>query len=85
MKLKIRSLFILGILEVLLPFSGFPDSWKTFFSMFIGIIICGVTYLLHLQVKSFHGNNSNHDLKTESYSENGFSSRLKEHQDKNVA
>jgi hypothetical protein len=38
---KISSIFVLGILVVLMPFSGFPFEWKNFI-----YIVCGATIII---------------------------------------
>ncbi len=40
-----KSTFFLGIFMFLIPFTGFPSSWKSFF-----VIVCGLT-LISLSIK----------------------------------
>ena len=47
MNRKIKILFALGVLLVLLPFTGFPDSWKTFFDVLFGLGLVWIAYMLH--------------------------------------
>ncbi len=41
---KYNTLFILGVLTIIIPLTGFPSSWRTAFSILvgIGIIIVGI-------------------------------------------
>lgn len=37
---------ILGLLVALMPYLGFPGSWKTVFSIVIGIVIAGIAFII---------------------------------------
>jgi asparagine N-glycosylation enzyme membrane subunit Stt3 len=39
-------IILLGILVALMPYLGFPGSWKTVFSIVIGIVIAGVAFIV---------------------------------------
>ncbi len=40
---KNRIIIILGVLVALLPLLGFPKAWESFFQMFAGVAIVGVS------------------------------------------
>lgn len=48
---KERTLFILGLWIIILPFSGFPTSWKTFLLALTGLAVIYLAYLFYLEVK----------------------------------
>ncbi|MEO8637649.1 MAG: hypothetical protein ABI430_01975 [Candidatus Taylorbacteria bacterium] len=53
---KIRTLFILGILLILLHvFPGFPTSWKSAFSIIIGILILLLTFFHYREMRRKYG------------------------------
>jgi hypothetical protein len=68
--LKISTIFALGVLVILVPFSGFPLEWKNFLYVASGIVIAGFSVLirkeLHEVLRHLHGD----EVKTESYTEN---------------
>ena len=39
-------IILLGILVALMPYLGFPGSWKSVFSIVIGIVIAGVAFIV---------------------------------------
>ncbi len=49
---KERTLFIIGLWIIILPFTGFPPSWKTFFFVITGISIIYLAYLFYTQIKN---------------------------------
>lgn len=57
---KERALFIIGLWVLVLPFSGFPSSWRTLFFVVTGILIMYIAYLFYLQAKKNILSNSNH-------------------------
>lgn len=54
---KNRLILILGVLVALMPFSGFPASWKNFFYIAFGLIISTFSFLLarHKRITRRHG------------------------------
>jgi len=48
---KQRAIFILGITTAILPYLGFPNSWKKFFFLLIGLAIAYLAYLLYKEKK----------------------------------
>jgi hypothetical protein len=50
--IKQRIVFIAGILIALLPYSGFPVSWKNTFFVFFGLSITLLAYLLYREKKA---------------------------------
>jgi cbb3-type cytochrome oxidase subunit 3 len=48
---KARVILILGIWTALLPYLGFPYSWKNFLMIFTGIILLYVSYTLYKESK----------------------------------
>ena len=48
---KQRIIFILGIWVGLLPFLGFPSSWKSIFFAISGLILVYISYILHRESK----------------------------------
>ncbi len=67
---KISTIFALGILVALVPFSGFPIGWKIFLYVASGVIIAVLSILirreLHEVLRQLHGD----DMKTDTFSEN---------------
>lgn len=70
MKLKVRINFILAVLVALIPFSGFPRDWKFGAEVVLGILICFVTYLIHLQLKRLSRKSEKKAVVTEAFVEN---------------
>ncbi len=56
---KEKSLFIIGLWILILPFLGFPGSWKIVLFEITGIIIIYLAYLFYLEVKAHLDKNSN--------------------------
>ncbi len=48
---KARTLLILGVLVMIMPFSGFPAAWRTFFFFLIGLAMIYLSYIIYSQVK----------------------------------
>jgi hypothetical protein len=57
---KISSIFVLGILVVLMPFSGFPFEWKNATYIICGLAIIILSLLirkeLHEVLRALHNN-----------------------------
>lgn len=71
-----RITAIVGLLLVLLPFLGFPTSWKTFFSVIAGIVLLYVGYK---EYRSIEGARRRKEEKTKTYTEStptGISSEI---------
>ncbi len=43
---------ILGVMIILIPFSGFPSFWKTTFHVVIGLIMIGLGMLIYLNKRA---------------------------------
>lgn len=48
---KERTLFVIGLWVVVLPFSGFPSTWRTLFFVVTGLVIMYIAYLFYLEAK----------------------------------
>ena len=57
---KERALFVIGLLIMLLPYSGFPSSWRTFMFFIIGLCTLYIAYLFYIQVKKNTPKEENH-------------------------
>ena len=61
--IKISTIFVLGILVALIPYSGFPSGTKTFFYVFFGVLIAILSLLirreLHEVLRALHGEEKN--------------------------
>ncbi len=71
MKIKIRILFILGLIVLLLPQIGLKHAYEEYMQYVIGLGICIVTFLVHTQLvahlrKSPGGDSATHDSYKES-------------------
>jgi VIT1/CCC1 family predicted Fe2+/Mn2+ transporter len=68
--IKISSIFILGIVIALIPFSGFPKSTKDLIYIIAGLAVAALSYLirreLHEVLRSLH----NSDLKNDTFTQN---------------
>lgn len=64
--MKYRILFILGIAVVLIPYLGFPNSWKRVMFVISGIVITYTAYLLYKANKK----NISQVKKIETYTDN---------------
>lgn len=49
---KERTLFILGLWIIVLPFSGFPSSWRTVLFVLTGLALVYLAYLFYLEAKA---------------------------------
>lgn len=67
---KISSIFVLGILVAITPFSGFSLFWKEFIYISCGLFIVGLSILirkeLHEVLRSLHSDNG---VKNNTFSE----------------
>jgi hypothetical protein len=67
---KISTIFALGILVILVPFSGFPIGWKNFLYVLSGAIIVLFSILirreLHEVLRQLHGDGITTDTFSES-------------------
>lgn len=57
---KERTLFIIGIWVAVLPFLGFPNSWRKTLFVLTGLAILYLAYLFYLEVKARRSKDSNH-------------------------
>ena len=48
---KERTLFIIGLFTSILPFLGFPSSWRDFFFVLIGFSLIYLAYLYYIETK----------------------------------
>jgi predicted MFS family arabinose efflux permease len=48
---KERSLFVIGVWVAVLPFLGFPNSWRSIFFVITGIGLICLAYLFYNQSK----------------------------------
>jgi hypothetical protein len=48
---KERTLFVLGLLVTILPFSGFPQTWREVFFVIIGLGLICLAYLFYTEGK----------------------------------
>lgn len=60
---KERTLLILGIWVAVLPFLGFPQSWRKILFLITGFLMIYLAYLFYLEAKERISKNNNH-LKT---------------------
>lgn len=49
--IKNRKTFFIGIFVFLIPFLGFPSSWKTFFVIICGLVLVGLSLKITLPKK----------------------------------
>ncbi len=50
--IKQRLIFIAGIIVALMPYSGFPVSWKNTFFVILGLLITFLSYFLYREKKN---------------------------------
>lgn len=48
---KEKTLFIIGVWVAILPFLGFPSSWRAVLFLITGLAIMYIAYLFYLEVK----------------------------------
>jgi hypothetical protein len=44
---KKRIIILLGVLTTLLPLSGFPSTWRSFFTFIFGVAITGLAFVAY--------------------------------------
>lgn len=49
---KERMLLIIGIWDIVLPFLGFPSTWRKILWVVTGILIIYLAYLFYLEAKA---------------------------------
>lgn len=49
---KEKTLFIIGIWIIILPFLGFPESWRKVLFLLTGIAIIYLAYLFYLEIRA---------------------------------
>jgi len=56
---KEKTLFIIGIWIIILPFLGFPDTWRKIFFIITGFMLVYLSYIYYQQAKSSISKNEN--------------------------
>jgi hypothetical protein len=56
---KEKTLFIIGLWVIVLPFLGFPSSWKKVLFVLTGIALIYLGYLFYMEVKARLAKNDN--------------------------
>jgi sulfite exporter TauE/SafE len=56
---KEKTLFIIGIWVAILPFLGFPDTWRKIFFIITGFMLIYLAYLYYQQLKDISSKNEN--------------------------
>ncbi len=49
---KEKSLIIIGFWILILPFLGFPNSWRNFLYVITGLVVMYLGYLFYIEVKA---------------------------------
>lgn len=49
---KERTLFIIGLWIIVLPFTGFPSFWRTIFFVITGFLLVYLAYLFYMEAKA---------------------------------
>lgn len=49
---KVRKLLLLGIWVAILPYLGFPSTWKNVLFFLTGLVLMYFSYLLYLESKN---------------------------------
>jgi len=49
---KEKTLFIIGLWVIVLPFLGFPGLWKTIIFILTGLILIYLGYLFYMEAKN---------------------------------
>jgi hypothetical protein len=57
---KQKAIFFLGIWVAILPFLGFPGSWKRTLALISGAVIAYIGYLLNKEKMALHGKHDPH-------------------------
>ncbi len=61
---KERTLFIIGIWVIVLPFLGFPEAWRHILFVMTGLALAYLSYLYYKEAKMRQSKNSNTESKT---------------------
>jgi hypothetical protein len=48
---KEKTLFIIGLWVIILPFLGFPNSWRKVLFLITGLAVMYISYLFYLEYK----------------------------------
>ncbi len=57
---KERTLFIIGLWIMVLPFTGFPPSWREVLLVISGLALVYLSYLFYIEVKARIPKEENH-------------------------
>ncbi len=57
---KERTLFIIGLWVIILPFLGFPNNWRQIFFVITGFILIFLYYSFYKQAKTYQLKNDDH-------------------------
>ena len=57
---KEKTLFALGVWVMILPYLGFPNTWRKFLFIVSGLAIMYIAYLFYLEYKSRVSRDSSH-------------------------
>ncbi len=68
--IKISTIFVLGILVVLVQYTGFPLDWKNFLYIIFGLSITVLSFLIRKELDKVVKHLHTEPVKSESYSEN---------------
>lgn len=49
---KEKTLLIIGILVSVMPFLGFPNNWRIFLFVIMGLSVIYISYLFYLEAKA---------------------------------
>ncbi len=52
---KRLSLLFIGIFTIVLPFLGFPTSWKMFFTVIVGMILVAISFVMRKEELAVSG------------------------------
>lgn len=56
---KEKTLFIIGLWIIVLPFLGFPGTWKTVILILTGLSLIYLGYLFYVEAKHYLSKNEN--------------------------
>lgn len=57
---KEKTLFIIGLWVIVLPFLGFPKMWKNILFLITGLAIIYLAYLFYLEIRARLAKDLNH-------------------------
>jgi hypothetical protein len=57
---KEKTLFIIGLWVIILPFLGFPNTWRKILFLITGLAIIYLAYLFYLEIKVRLSKDINH-------------------------